>query len=226
MITEIIFYHTPTRGFYPCPQNGVRITIADVVLVTSIPTSRVTMMLHCFRNRMLYDTPPPFTGIVEMDETYIGGQRKNKTLHIRRQKTKKGHGTEKLPIVGLFSRKLGMVYVDVLPKKLDMDYILKTVKERVSQGSTMYTDGFKMYRAFPRHGYPHEYVNHHKDEYVRGEVHTNNIEGFWGILKRQLGCIGGMRRDRLPYFIAEIVWKFNQRKKSLDERVERLIEIL
>lgn len=183
-------------------------------------------MAHHLRMLMTAVVPAPFTGIVEMDEAYIGGQRKNKRLHIRRIQGKRGHGTDKLPIVGLFSRESGQVYVEVEPKKLDVRYIFKMVQERVVPGSRMYTDGFKMYRGFPKIGYVHEFVDHAGDEYVRGDVHTNNMEGFWGIMKRKLGCIGGMRRDRLHLFVGEIVWKFNHRDLSLKDTERALLELV
>jgi len=179
-------------------------------------------MTHHLRLVMLEDIPPVFCGPVEMDETYVGGQRKNKRLHIRKIYHKPGHGTQKLPIVGLFCRSSGQVRVTVESKKLDIKGILDLVHEQVTPGASMYTDGFKMYRGLSRHGYTHAYVNHSLGEYVRGDVHTNNIEGFWGILKRRLGCIGGMRRERLPLFVAEITWKFNHRKLSLTQQEECL----
>jgi transposase-like protein len=161
-----------------------------------------------------------------MDETYIGGQRKNKKLHIRRIKAKRGHGTDKLPIVGLFDRSTGYVYVEVLRRKLDIYHIIEIMHDCVVEGSTIYTDGFKMYRMLPKHGYIHEWVDHDGGELVRGSIHTNNVEGFWGILKRKLSCIGGMRRDRLYLFVAEIAWKFNHRTMSLEEQKRALEELV
>lgn len=183
-------------------------------------------MAHRIRQVMAAEVPPPFAGPVEMDETYVGGQRKNKKLHIRRIKAKSGHGTDKLPIVGLFCRATGRVFVDVEPRKLDVGYVFKTLQERILAGSQVYTDGFKMYRGMKKIGYDHEFVDHDGGEYVRGEIHTNNIEGFWGILKRKLGCIGGMRRGRLNLFVAEIVWKFNHRNQALTDREKALMKLL
>jgi transposase-like protein len=175
---------------------------------------------------MEVDTPNVFKGAVEMDETYIGGQRKNKKLHIRRIKAKKGHGTEKLPIIGIFDRDSKQVYVEVMSKKLSMNHIIKTMHARVETGAEVLTDGYKMYRGLKIEKFQHEYVNHHLGEYVREHVHTNNIEGFWGILKRKLSCIGGMRRDRLHLFVAEIAWKFNHRNLSIYEQENRLLKLV
>jgi len=183
-------------------------------------------MGHHIRVRMESNLPKPFEGPVEMDETYIGGQRKNKRLHIRRIKAKRGHGTDKLPIMGIFDRKTGQAYVKVMEKKLSMRCIIDILHERVIPGSKLYTDAFKMYRMLPKYGYTHEYVDHLQGEYVRGKIHTNNIEGFWGILKRKLSCIGGMRRDRLHLFVAEIVWKFNHRNHTLEEQEKDLFKLI
>lgn len=192
----------------------------------NIGANRAFRMTHILRVCMLLDTPRVFEGPVELDETYIGGQRKNKRLHIRRIQAKRGHGTDKLPIVGIFDRTTKQVYVDVMPRKLSMDYIRKTLSRRVIPGCHIFTDGYKMYRGLNDHGYYQTYVDHDGGEYVRGIVHTNNIEGFWGILKRKLSCIGGMRRVRLQYFVGEITWRFNHRHESLETQAQRLLELV
>lgn len=192
----------------------------------SIPHCRVSRMVNVLRMCMATDTPDIFAGPVEMDETYIGGQRKNKKLHIRRIKAKRGHGTDKLPIMGIFDRYTRQVYVEVMTKKLSMPHIFKTMDKRVSAKAVVFTDGYKMYRGLKQKGFRHEYVNHDGGEYVRDMVHTNNIEGFWGILKRKLSCIGGMRRERLHLFVGEIVWKFNHRNNSLTEQEQLLLHLV
>lgn len=225
-----------------CPVTGIRSTekewrecihiflrertIARIVEETRIPHSRIEHMVMHLRRCMLRDMPASLPSPTEMDETYIGGQRKNKHLHIRRIKAKRGHGTDKLPIVGIFSRVSGEVYVEVMQKKLDMQQILSLLKSRTPPHGTVYTDGYKMYRMMKTYGYRHEYVDHDGGEMVRGEVHTNNIEGFWGILKRKLSCIGGMRRTHLHFFVAEIVWKFNHRKLTFVEQEKKLFAII
>lgn len=184
------------------------------------------LMADCFRRVMARDVPTNMFGTVEIDETYIGGQRKNKRLHIRRIRSKPGHGTDKLPIVGLLCRDSGQVLACVEPRKLDMAFITRLVCANVVPGSRICTDAFKMYRGLGDLEYLHEYVDHDGGEMVRGDVHTNNIEGFWGILKRRLSCIGGMRRDKLHLFVAEIVWKFNHRLLPFQEQERALIALV
>ncbi len=224
----------PVSGFRATKEDWERCifvflrerTIKRVTEETKRSHFLIERMLMHLRIRMSDEIPAMFQGPIEMDETYIGGQRKNKRLHIRRIKGKKGHGTEKLPIVGLFDRNTGSVFVVVEPKKLDIKFITMTIKEHVIPHSKIYTDGFKMYRSLPKHGYLHEYVDHEGDEYVRGDIHTNNIEGFWGILKRKMGCIGGMQRKYLRLFVGEIVWKFNHRAQSLRDQERALAALV
>lgn len=184
---------------------------------------RMTMRL---RGAMAADSPSGMLGPVEMDETYIGGQRKNKRLHIRRIRGKPGHGTDKLPIFGAFDRATGTVLVAVEPRKLDIAFIAAVLRERAAPGATVYTDGFKMYRRLAAHGFRHEWVDHDGGELARGDVHTNNIEGFWGMLKRQMGCIGGMRRKYLPLFVGEIAWRFNRRGDTVSQRERALMKLV
>lgn len=175
---------------------------------------------------MAQDIPSIFSGPVEFDETYIGGQRKNKRLHIRRIKAKHGHGTDKLAIMGIFDRATKQVYCEVMPIKLNMEHIFAVMNHQVLAGSLVYTDGYKMYRGLKTKGFVHEYVDHDGGEYVRGDIHTNNIEGFWGILKRKLSCIGGMRRNYMYLFVAEITWKFNHRTLNLQTQEQLLLDLI
>lgn len=201
-------------------------SILRVASETGFSKNTAAKMTHLLRQRMTSDVPDAFIGRVEMDETYIGGQRKNKKLHIRRIKAKSGHGTDKLPIFCLFSRETGQVVVHVEPSKLDIAFIRATIRRQVVRGSAVYTDGFKMYRGIWADGYIHRFVDHDGGEYVRGDVHTNNIEGFWGIMKRKMGCIGGMRRSRLHLFVGEIAWRFNHRRQSLKDQEQALLGLV
>ena len=193
---------------------------------TKIGHCRIARMVEVLRQCMAGDVPDQFEGPVELDETYIGGQRKNKCLHIRRIKAKRGHGTDKLPIMGIFDRSSKQIYVEVMPVKLSMYHLFRITRDKLIPETLIITDGYKMYRGFKSKGFKHEYVDHDGGEYVRGEIHTNNIEGFWGILKRKLGCIGGMRRSKLHIFVAEIVWKFNHKSLSLNQQEKLLMDLV
>lgn len=215
------------REWVACVRAFIRErAILSVVAATGMSKHRVALMVAAIRLAMASECLPVFAGIVELDETYIGGQRKNARLHIRRIRGKRGHGTEKLPIFGIFHRGSGRVFVDVEPKKLDWRHVLSVVSRRVAAGSRVYTDGFPMYAPLSRMGYVHRSVDHNRSEYVRGDVHTNGIEGFWGVMKRKMGCIGGMRRDRLHLFAKEIAWRHNHRNESADTKERALVGLV
>lgn len=208
-------------------------TIKRIAQETKFSHCQVEKMVIQLRKIMFEDFPEPFDGVTEIDETYIGGQRKNKKLHIRRiGPSKRGHGTDKLPIIGLFNRDSKQIYVQVLKQETrgyhgKIFKVFEIIKKHTIRGSTIYTDSFCLYKNLKQYyNCNHQTVNHYGGEYVRGKIHTNNIEGFWGILKRRMSCIGGMKRESLPYFVAEIAWKFNHKNLTFHEQENILIDLL
>lgn len=159
-----------------------------------------------------------------MDETYVGGQWRNQPWHIRRRGTKRGHGTSKQAIFGIYHRASKTVAVSLVPN-LQRRTMLPLIERQVVRRSTVYTDGYGIYIPL-RRWYRHQSVNHAAHEYVRGRVHTNGIESFWGYLKRRLKTTGGIRTTRLALFVAEEVWRFNHRSLSAAEQTDRLVTLL
>lgn len=202
--------------------------IADVQEESHISSKTAHKAVTLLRQIMCEDVPPMLRGICEADETYVGGSWKNKAVHIRRQGTKRGRGTQKQPIFGVVQRrdqKPSKVRVWLTPDTKNetlMPYIFQTVV----RGATIYTDGRKGYRHLPEFGYHHEWVDHEVNEYVRGDVHTQNIDGYWGQLKTHLDSIGGIRKHRLHLFVGEHVWRFNNRYLTRKEQVKRLYSLL
>jgi transposase-like protein len=192
---------------------------------TGIGYCRVVKMLALVRRRMDEAMPRRFSGTCEADETFIGGQRKNKRLHIRRRPCKRGHGTEKIPITGVFCRKTGQVAAQVLPHRSE-ETVVGFMVSCLAPDARLYTDVYKMNRAVRKHGVIHEYVDHASGEYVRGDVHTNSIEGFWGFMKKHLALIGGIKPPRFQLFVAEIVWRFNHRRLSRKQQADVLMNLI
>jgi transposase-like protein len=118
------------------------------------------------------------------------------------------------------------VRIEVMARKLDKGLVLGFVEETIVKGSRIFTDGFPYYRDLKTLGYRHESIDHNAGEYVRGDVHTNGIEGFWGIMKRRMGTRGGMLRDRLGLFAKEQAWRYNNRHLSDEEKTDRLVSLL
>jgi transposase-like protein len=198
-------------------RTGYRISHA-----TGIEQHRVYRMALLVRQCMATDIPPPFVGTVEIDETYIGGSQYNKR---KSEKTgKRGHGTSKQAILGMYHRETKHVVTILIPNLKTIN-IVPNIHRHVCDGSRICTDTFMIYGKL-KNWYQHEHVNHLRGEYVRGDIHTNSIEGFWGCLKRQLRSIGGIRRSRLWLYVAEQTWRHNHRSLSLDEQVEILLNLV
>ena len=97
-------------------------------------------------------------------------------------------------------------------------------------GSVVCSDTWTSYTGVAAKGYVHRLVKHHKGEYSDGKGnHINGLEGFWGYLKRRLAAKGGIRKERLPLYLAEYVWRSNHRndsivmqKKLIMKQLERL----
>jgi transposase-like protein len=177
------------------------------------------------RDVMSLDVPGVLSGTVEVDETYIGPQWRNLPWSVRKRGTKRGRGTSKQPVFGIIERGRGVVRAFLVPdvkKRALMPIIIR----HVAKGSLICSDAYQLYQETAYVGYRHAFVDHKKHEYARGDVHSNTMEGFWGLLKRRLKTTGGIRASRLHLYVAEEVWRYNNRKLSESEKTERLLGLL
>ena len=91
----------------------------------------------------------------------------------------------------------------------------------------VYSDTWKSYTGVAANGYVHRMVKQHEGEYSDGKgYHINDLEGFWGYLKRRLSAKGGIRKERLPLYLAEYVWKYNHRNDSIDLQKKLILQQL
>jgi len=146
-------------------------------------------------------------GVVEMDETYIGGKPRRGDGKVH----KRGRGTSKHPIVGMVERG-GKIRCEV-PKNRDLtSRSLKAMIRRHidTDGALLVTDEFTGYNGASSL-LQHEVVNH-SDWYVEGYKHTNTIESFWSLLKR--GIVGQYHKVSLAYlpiYVEEFCYRHNNR---------------
>ena len=192
----------------------------------SISKRRLLDILTLLRIEMTKDVPNVFEGIVEVDETYIGGKWKNKSVKnkCKLAKVKRGRGTSKQPIFGILCRQ-GKVFAEVV-ESVEAKSLQPIIQKQVKKGSTICSDTWRGYTGIATKGYVHRLVNHSKNEFSdKKGSHINGLEGFWGYLKRKLASKGGIRQKRLPIYLGEYVWRFNHRKLSLKEQENILFKL-
>ena len=146
-------------------------------------------------------------GIVEADETYVGGRPRYKNKN-----NKRGRGTPKTPVIGVVERggKVRAQVADDLTGKGVSAFIKRVVDTTTS---LLVTDEYKAYNVLDR-DMPHLVINH-AERYVDGDVHTNTVEGVWSLLKRAwYGSHHHYSRRYSPLFVAEAAWKYNHRKDA------------
>jgi transposase len=192
---------------------------------TGFEQRRVVRALTKIRLAMVTDIPEIFSGTVEVDETYLGGQWKNKRKTIRDKGTKRGRGTKKQPVFGILCRN-GTVWAEVV-NDVEANTLQPLISQKVSTGSVVCSDTWKAYTGIAARGYVHRLINHGERQYSdeKGD-HINGLEEFWGYLKRKLASKGGIRRERLHLYLGEYVWRYNHRSDSERIKIRRLIQLL
>lgn len=146
---------------------------------------------------------------IEADETYVGGKEKNRHRYARRHDGPGGSGKE--AVISLVERG-GNVRSYHVPA-VNAKNVGKILREQLAKGSTLYTDELKVYKVVhPIRNRPTETVTHSAGEYVRGDVHTNTIEGFFSILKRGInGVYHHVSQQHLKRYLAEFDFRYNER---------------
>ena len=186
---------------------------------------QVLRALTIVREAMVQDIPPVFEGTVEIDETYLGGSWKNKRKATRVQGSKRGRGTSKQAAFGILCRN-GQVWTEIVPD-VEANTLMPLLRKRVARGSIVCSDTFPSYTGVAARGYVHRLVKHDQQEYVDSQGnHINGLEGFWGYMKRKLAAKGGIRRERLPLYLAEYAWRYNHRNLKIEDQINLILSQL
>jgi len=138
-----------------------------------------------------------FSGEIEVDESYFGGQRKGN----------RGRGAAgKVPVFGLLKRG-GRVYTKVIPDA-SCESLVPIIREKVTPDSIVYSDSWRSYNALDVSEFKHYRINHSK-QFADQRNHINGIENFWNQAKRHLRKFNGIPREHFGLFLKECEWRFN-----------------
>jgi transposase-like protein len=207
-------------------RNGV--SSYEVHRSLGVTQKTAWFMLHRIRKAMetnAYEGPLGGPNApVELDESFIGGDPKNwhkskreahrKTIRPERVREYQNRFTHKTSVIGMLDRESRQIRAKVVPN-VKRDTLQKEILSTITPGSRVHTDQAVAYNQLQK-TYIHETVNHAM-EYVRGEVHTNSLENFWSLLKRNLaGTYVAVEPFHLDRYLAEQVFRFNHRKEWND----------
>jgi hypothetical protein len=166
-------------------------------------------MCHRIRVALVEMDMDKLGGIVEVDETFVGGKAKNR--HWKKRDGKPGPtASGKAIVAGAISRKGNVVarMIQNVKQETLENFVNEAVSDKVS---LLCTDQWVGYAKLGDK-FPHSTVDHAKHQYVVGAVHTQTIEGFWSIFKRGIvGSYHKVSRKYLPLYIAEFQFRYNNR---------------
>jgi transposase-like protein len=163
-------------------------------------------LCHRIRKPMLETNPDLLCGTVECDETYIGGHRR----HIV-----SGYVDNKTVVLGALERDGEIrLRVEKCSKKATKEALHAFIKETTDPATErIMRDECPGYEGIGDEDTKHETVNHHLEEWVRGDVHTNSMEGVWSLFKRSIvGSYHQVSAKHLDAYLDEFEWRFNQRE--------------
>jgi transposase-like protein len=169
------------------------------------------------------EAAPLLRGIVEADETYVGG--KLGGFHNKRESARHRRDN-KTVVLGAVERG-GNVRLRMAPDATGATIkgFLKDVVH--DDAEAIYTDANRAYRGIEDHNTRHEYVDHSRDEWVRGQIHTNTVESVWSLFDRSvIGAYHKLSVKHLPAYLDEAAFRWNNRTNAFwfRDTILRLVE--
>ena len=161
-------------------------------------------LCHRIRKAMETETPKALTGIVEVDETYIGGKRRVGTGNYKSHKAMVLAALQRNGEIRLMTGKTN-----------DRKTLHGFIREHAPDPRRIMTDEWPAYRGIEDSDTTHETVQHSAKEYVRGDVHTNSVEGAFGLFKRAvIGSFHQISHKHLDRYLDEFEFRYNNRKNA------------
>jgi transposase-like protein len=207
-------------------KNGI--SSYEVHRALGVTQKTAWFMLHRIRRAMEKGSivNEKIGGVVEADESYIGGLARNMHKHTKHRRGITGTGmTGKTAVMGLLERHTAKghsrIVAEVVPGRVNRKALVGRVRKYVLKGSEVHTDALNAYKSLQAE-FEHKVVDH-AECYVKGNVHTNGLENFWSLLKRGIkGTYVSVEPFHLFRYLAEQVFRFNERKDDDGGRFEKL----
>ncbi len=184
------------------------LTAVQIARIVNLNRNTVNRYLTLIRRSIAShcESESPFTGEIELDESYFGAKR------IRGKRGRGAYG--KTTVFGIYKRN-GKVYTEIVPN-CSRKTLYAIIKGKVDKTSTILTDGFRSYDSIVDLGFQkHFRVEHGKNEFAIGSTHINGIEGFWGLAKVRLVKFRGLSKNTFYLHLKECEFRFNYRNQDL-----------
>jgi len=173
-------------------------------------------LLHRIRFAFKAELNIDTDSVVEIDETFVGGESKNKHEIKKVRNERGGTVSTKVPVLGILERN-GDVKAIAVPDT-HKNTLLPEIFATVEDGAVIMTDSFPAYKGLDKR-YCHLSVNHSEGEYVKGLAHTNNIENFWSHMQRGIiGIYHHVSPKHLDQYCHEFSYRYNVRKQTVSEK--------
>jgi transposase len=170
-------------------------------------------MFNKIRNHLMVQDDEPLSGEVEADETFIGGKPRQSDRNRRAKwgwNAQTDYWNRKAVVFGAVERG-GRIKASVVPNSRG-SVIEPKAREFILPGSMVFTDEYKVYERLGKKGYTHRRINHHAKVYVDGDVHTQTIDGFFGLFKTGVrGAHHAISQKWLQGYLNEWTWRYNRR---------------
>lgn len=212
-LANTIFHKSETplkKWFYAMYMFSVsRNGVSGKELERTLGVTYKTAWRMCKQIRlMMQQSDQPLTGVVEIDETYMGG--------TRRKVHQKSQWDNKTAVIGMVEKKKGEGKITAITtKQANATVALPFIRAMARQGTEIQTDESRIYHRVKRE-YAHRFINHSKEEYSVNGISTNTIEGFWSQMKRAIdGTYHCVSPKYLQLYVNEFVFRYNVRQDAI-----------
>jgi transposase-like protein len=157
-----------------------------------------------------------FTGVVEVDESFFGPTR----LRGHNAPRKRGRGTLKQPVFGVFERG-GRVYTELIPDA-KAQTLRKVIRGKVALDAVLVSDGWRGYNGLVDVGYDRHLRINKSRHFAENGVHINGIESFWSFTKRRLAKFNGVK-DNFELHLKECEWRWGKDADTLFKELRQMM---